>query len=155
MGLVVGGELYVARARQRCHRCHRDTPVLTLAAHEIVHDGEPFGDATIGGELLLLCDLSEMPEPVRALLAQRNSRYGRQHYGDDPNRFYYGNHCRCGAEFHDVWLLSGQGAAFAPRDEREAADIVLERLPAIGRLRFEGGCYHGAGDLIWRHARVA
>ena len=155
MSLVVTGELYVASARQRCHLCRRAVPVLALAAHELVHDGEPFGDATIGGELLLLCDLSEMPEPVHALLVQRNRRYGRQYYGDDPTRYYYGNHCRCGAEFHDVWLLSGVGAAFAPRDAAEAASIALERLPAIGRLRFEGGCFHGAGDLIWRHGRVA
>ena len=164
MSLIVTGELYLASARQRCRRCRRDAPVLALAAHGLVHDGEAYGDAaggaergggSAGGELLLLCDLSAMPAPVYALLHRRDARYRRQYCGDDPSRFYYGNHCRCGLEFHDVWLMSGTGAAFAPRDATEAAAIVLERLPAIGRLCFEGGCFHGAGDLIWRHARVA
>ena len=135
MSLIVTGELYLASARQRCRRCRRDAPVLALAAHGLVHDGEAYGDASVGegaggGELLLLCDLSAMPAPVYALLHQRDARYRRQYCGgDDPSRFYYGNHCRCGLEFHDVWLMSGAGAAFAPRDAAEAAAIVLERLP--------------------------
>ena len=163
MSLLVPGRLYCLGAMQRCHRCARPAPVHALAARELLHTGEspggvgvdPYGDATIGGELLLLCDLSAMPETIFALLRQRNARYGRQYPGGPAEPCYYGNHCRCGAEFHDVWLLSGVGAAFAPGDAREAAGITLERLPTVGALRFEGGCFHGAGDLIWRHARVA
>ena len=155
MSLLVPSELYCLGALQRCHRCRHPAPVLALAAHELVHDGEPFGDATIGGELLLLCDLSEMPASVHALLHRRNPRYGRRRSPSDPGGVYYANHCACGAQFHDVWLLSGPGAAFAPRDEREAAGVRLERLPTVGRFRFEGGCFHGEGDLIWRHGRVA
>ena len=155
MSLLVSNELYSVSSSQVCHRCALQAPVIALAAPELVHDGEPSGEATIGGELLLLYDLSAMPPTVHALLRQRNARYGRQRTGAETGSFYYGNHCPCGSEFHDVWLLDWPGAAFAPRDEREAAGVRLERLPVIGRLRFEGGCYHGAGDLIWRHGRVA
>ena len=163
MSLLVPGRLYCLCAAQHCHRCARSAPVLALAAREVVHVGdgpggvgvEPYGDATIGGELLLLCDLSAMPETVYALLRQRSSGYGRQYPVGADEPFYYGNHCRCGVEFHDVSLLSGVGAAFAPGDAREAASVSLERLPTVGAMRFEGGCFHGAGDLIWRHGRVA
>lgn len=154
MGLLVSRRLYRVSADFRCHCCDELTPVMALAAHEIKHDGEPYGESTVGGGLLLLCDLSDMPDAVCRLLQQRNPRYARQRESDDAMGLYFGNHCHCGEEIHDIWLMSGARAVFAPVDARAAATITIERLPVVGHLRFEGGCFHGDGDLIWRYGRA-
>lgn len=94
--LIIYNYLYIAIANRECFKCKKQTPVISLAADNIVDipyydENEDEDEELIYNEVYFICDIDVLPTKLSMYLKDRwNYYYG---YSRFTNSYYYGNHC--------------------------------------------------------------
>ncbi len=149
----VRAPLFLLTAPAECWKCHAEQSVIALGTQYLECDGMICDTSSPGdSDLLLLSNITEMPEPVSTLLAARSTRY-RKHASRTAGFAYYTNFCECGANFGDHFLFSEPNGPFFPTIDELAQRVTIETLPFKGTLEFDASWSEGGARLIHEHGR--
>lgn len=146
---------YLFFSSEPCWKCGEEQTVVALGVSGC-HD-EEYGFCS-GGEgqseeiILLVSNLSEIPEGLRSEIAKRHPRF-KLHHSHTASSSYYANMCGCGAHFGDFYLFSEPGGAFFPTSEEEAESVAYCELPIAEPLEVVGNWSEGPGDNLFKNGR--
>lgn len=133
--LTIFPPIYLVLSEHGCWRCHKITPVISLATERIDMDAthllgeEDDQEENAETEFFVLSNITTLPDKVLSTVQEYCPGY-RYTYSRSANTSYFMNHClRCDAPLGDFYMHDEPGAAFFPETEEECRRLVLVELP--------------------------
>ena len=152
--LIVVDHLYIVIGEHTCFKCHRKTPVVSLASDSYLWiDGDH--SEYCEGELNFISDVDWLPTQLQEHLND-NYQFFRG-YSQTTKSYYYGNHCNnCGVLQGNWFLHSEPDSPFYIDGVDAAQALTIYKIPLTHDLALNASVGWGSEDhLIKQHARFA